>query len=480
MLLLMWLAGGALVALASAVLANADGPWVLGFGAIFAAQAAVLAGRAARLPFLATWPAALVCVAVGALGYGGADLAVYLGVVAALLMVVDRFARLSVGLSAFLLKDGSAGTRTLRSATLAPPDPIARDFARVRRDGSPLAVASISVAEGRGTSRRLAQIARELVPCLRVTDAVVRVTTGRLIVVLPSTDPQLAVAILGRAPIRERTDVLLGVAAFPDDGPTFAVLRELACSRERPWPREWGPSDDERPGRPTRSEPPLEDSRLSAPPKAADDERPVVLYETKPLSTHLRRVTDLLVLTLLAPTVVPVVALLALVVKLDSPGPAFVRISRLGRDGRPFDLFKLRSMTRDADRMKEELRHLNVMPWPDFKIAEDPRVTRVGCILRKHSLDELPQLLNVLRGEMTLIGPRPCSVKLRDYELWQSERLDVTPGLVGSWQAQGRGSADFAARCRLDIRQARSRSIRLDLQLVVATVRSVFASRGAY
>ena len=164
----------------------------------------------------------------------------------------------------------------------------------------------------------------------------------------------------------------------------------------------------------------------------------------------------------MAPIVIPVVALLVIAVKLDSPGPAFVRIQRLGRDGRPFGLLKLRSMSRDAERMKEALKHLNTLAWPDFKIADDPRVTRVGRVLRKYSLDELPQLYNVLRGEMTLVGPRPCSVKLADYDLWQSERLDVTPGLVGRWQAEGRGSVDFAERCRLDIRQARSRSMRAE------------------
>jgi lipopolysaccharide/colanic/teichoic acid biosynthesis glycosyltransferase len=189
---------------------------------------------------------------------------------------------------------------------------------------------------------------------------------------------------------------------------------------------------------------------------------------------------DLLVLALAAPVVVPLVAVLAIGVKLDSPGPAFVRIKRLGRDGRPFGLLKLRSMNRDAERMKEALKHLNTLPWPDFKIADDPRVTRVGRVLRKYSLDELPQLYNVLRGEMTLVGPRPCSIKLADYDLWQSERLDVTPGLVGRWQADGRGSMDFADRCRLDIRQARSRSVLLNLQLILATIRSVFVSRGAY
>jgi lipopolysaccharide/colanic/teichoic acid biosynthesis glycosyltransferase len=209
-------------------------------------------------------------------------------------------------------------------------------------------------------------------------------------------------------------------------------------------------------------------------------DRVAVLVECRPVTSRLRRVTDLLVLGLAAPIVLPAIALLVLVVKLDSSGPAFVRITRLGRDGTPFALLKLRSMTRDAERMKEELRHLNALAWPDFKIPDDPRVTRAGRWLRRYSLDELPQLYNVLRGEMTLIGPRPCSVKLADYELWQTERLDVTPGLVGRWQADGRGSLSFAGRCRLDIRQARSRSVGVNLQLVAATVLSVLASKGAY
>lgn len=205
-----------------------------------------------------------------------------------------------------------------------------------------------------------------------------------------------------------------------------------------------------------------------------------MLVETPPVGARLRRGVDLAVLALAAPFVVPVIALLALAIKLDSPGPAFVRITRVGRDGRPFALLKLRSMRRDAERLKEELRHLNTLPWPDFKIADDPRVTRLGRWLRRSSLDELPQLYNVLRGDMTLVGPRPCSVQVADYALWQTERLEVTPGLVGRWQAEGRGSTDFAGRCRLDIAQAQDRSARAGVRLVLATLRSVITSRGAY
>jgi lipopolysaccharide/colanic/teichoic acid biosynthesis glycosyltransferase len=209
-------------------------------------------------------------------------------------------------------------------------------------------------------------------------------------------------------------------------------------------------------------------------------ERAALVLEARWPGAWLRRAVDLLVLALAAPIAVPVVAALAVVVRLDSPGPAFVRIERLGRHGRPFRLLKLRSMRRDAEALKEALRDRNVLPWPDFKVADDPRVTRAGRWLRRSSLDELPQLYNVLRGEVTLIGPRPCSVGLADYELWQTERLDVKPGLIGRWQAEGRGSVDFAGRCRLDIRQAHSRSLPVQLGLIVGTVRSVLTSRGAF
>ena len=136
-------------------------------------------------------------------------------------------------------------------------------------------------------------------------------------------------------------------------------------------------------------------------------------------------------------------------------------------------------MTADAETQKEALRHLNILPWPDFKLVDDPRITRAGRWLRRYSLDELPQLYNVLRGDMTLVGPRPCSVKLSDYQPWQGERLDVTPGLADRWQADARGSADFTGRCRLDISQAKTGSFRVNLMLLIATLRSVLSARGA-
>lgn len=194
---------------------------------------------------------------------------------------------------------------------------------------------------------------------------------------------------------------------------------------------------------------------------------------------RVRRMIDVVVVLAVAPVVVPLVLVLALVIKLNSPGPTVVSHERLGRAGRRFRLFKLRTMVANAEELKRELAPLNVLPWPDFKIPNDPRVTRVGRVLRRLSLDELPQLWNVLRGEMTLVGPRACSVDIAKYALWQTERLEAVPGLFGRWQAEWRGRADFSERSRLDIAQVRSTSVADHARLTLAGIVAVLAGRGA-
>jgi lipopolysaccharide/colanic/teichoic acid biosynthesis glycosyltransferase len=188
---------------------------------------------------------------------------------------------------------------------------------------------------------------------------------------------------------------------------------------------------------------------------------------------------DILVVLTLLPLLVPLIAVLGIATRIDSPGPLVVAHERLGRGGRRFRVYKLRTMTRDADERKAELAHLNVLAWPDFKIPNDPRVTRVGRFLRRTSLDELPQLWNVLRGDLTLVGPRACSVDIRAYELWQTERLEVQPGLFGRWQAEARGKAMFDERCRIDIAELRERTLASEVKVVVKTVRSVLTGHGA-
>jgi hypothetical protein len=235
-LLLMWSGGCILAALSSVAVTGSGGPWLLGAIAIALAQLTVLSGRAARLPSQAIWPVAIGFASAGAVGRGGLDLALYVGVVGAMLAVVNRFAALAVDLSAFCLPgDDAGGRRTLHTTTLA--DPVAREFARARRYESPLTVASIAVPNARGASRRLARIAGELVPSLRRTDAIVRALTNRLVVVLPGGDDDVAVAVLSRVLAGHDTDVLVGTATFPHDGATWASLKDVARAREEPWPR---------------------------------------------------------------------------------------------------------------------------------------------------------------------------------------------------------------------------------------------------
>jgi lipopolysaccharide/colanic/teichoic acid biosynthesis glycosyltransferase len=175
----------------------------------------------------------------------------------------------------------------------------------------------------------------------------------------------------------------------------------------------------------------------------------------------------------------PVLAAVALVVWAEDPGaPVIFRQRRCGYGGRRFELLKFRTMVRDAESLKEELRQRSAVAWPDFRLADDPRVTRIGRLLRKTSIDELPQLVNVVRGEMSLVGPRPTSFDADTYELWQTGRLDFRPGITGPWQVRGRDSMDFDDRCRLEIGFFRRRSLLRELWLVLATIPCVLRRTG--
>jgi lipopolysaccharide/colanic/teichoic acid biosynthesis glycosyltransferase len=154
------------------------------------------------------------------------------------------------------------------------------------------------------------------------------------------------------------------------------------------------------------------------------------------------------------------------------------RQRRCGRGGRAFEVLKFRTMVRNADALKESLRERSVVAWPDFRLPDDPRVTPLGRFLRRSSLDELPQLVNVLRGEMSLVGPRPTSFDASTYELWQTGRLDFRPGITGPWQVQGRSRMDFTERCRLEISFFRRRSLLRELWLLLRTIPCVLKRTG--
>jgi len=199
-------------------------------------------------------------------------------------------------------------------------------------------------------------------------------------------------------------------------------------------------------------------------------------------SLLLKRGFDLVIASLMLVVAVPLMALIALVIKLDSPGPVFFRARRVGLGGTTFHMWKFRSMYLDAEEREGELAHLNIYPGGTFKVRDDPRVTRVGRLLRRTSLDELPQLFNVLLGEMSLVGPRPALVSdLTRYEPHHFERLSVIPGMTGAWQVGGRNLiTDFETIFRLDRTYIQRWSLLLDVKIMLRTLKVVITGEGAY
>lgn len=204
------------------------------------------------------------------------------------------------------------------------------------------------------------------------------------------------------------------------------------------------------------------------------------------LAEQVKRAFDVVSVTLGGLILLPFMLLVALAVKLGDGGPVFYVAPRIGRGGRAFGFYKFRSMVVDADAQRATLGHLNESDGRLFKIKDDPRVTKVGRFIRKFSIDELPQLLNVLRGEMNLVGPRP--LPLRDLEgieadpemqYWFDQRSKVQPGITGLWQVSGRSDLGFGEMVRYDIHYIQDWSLWLDLQILVKTIPAVLRGRGA-
>jgi exopolysaccharide biosynthesis polyprenyl glycosylphosphotransferase len=204
----------------------------------------------------------------------------------------------------------------------------------------------------------------------------------------------------------------------------------------------------------------------------------VVLQGTNLL---VKRMVDVaLVLVTLLFAALPMLVI-ASIIKLSSPGPVLFRQKRVGKDGRIFVCFKFRSMYKDAEARLDEIRHLNEADGPIFKMKEDPRLTPFGKFLRRTSLDELPQLFNILKGDMSWVGPRPPTPdEVKSYSDWQLQRLAVTSGLTGLWQVSGRSNLSFDEMVKLDLYYAENWSLVLDLTIMLRTIPAVLKRSGAY
>jgi lipopolysaccharide/colanic/teichoic acid biosynthesis glycosyltransferase len=284
---------------------------------------------------------------------------------------------------------------------------------------------------------------------LRITDDMGLLGDGRIGVILPDTD------VLGVQRVAEDT-----LEIFLAAGGTFRYEVYVY------------PSSEDLPGMP-------EDDAATG---ATTTARPLRLESlfTSPLPVW-KRCLDVVGSLVLMVVFAPFMFLAMLAVRFTSPGPVLFVQSRHGLGGEPFWMFKFRTMRVGADAEKAQLRQLSEQDGPAFKMKEDPRITPVGKWLRATSIDELPQLLNVLQGTMSLVGPRPLPVEeSQGCECWQRRRLDVTPGLTCIWQVHGRSRVSFAEWIRMDLQYIESMSLLKDLKLLMLTVASVLSRKGSH
>ena len=204
-------------------------------------------------------------------------------------------------------------------------------------------------------------------------------------------------------------------------------------------------------------------------------------HPMNPVSCMAKRFVDVLASLFGLLFLLPLFPFIVLLIRLETPGPIFFRQVRVGRNGNLFHCYKFRSMAIDAEQQKEELTHMNEATGAAFKIKDDPRITGVGRFLRRSSLDEFPQLFNVLRGQMSIVGPRPqIPSEVGEYTPDQACRLLVTPGLTCLWQVSGRNHLEFEEWMNLDLDYVLTRSLRTDLSILLRTLPAVIERKGAY
>jgi len=206
----------------------------------------------------------------------------------------------------------------------------------------------------------------------------------------------------------------------------------------------------------------------------------IIEYEKNPGYFIIKRIIDVLCALCGILLLLPVMIIVAIRIKLDSTGTVFFTQERVGQDGRSFMMYKFRSMCTDAEYLLEKLQDKNEMSGPMFKIKEDPRVTKVGKFIRKTSIDELPQLFNILKGEMSVVGPRPSLPKeVAQFSSFQKQRLVAKPGLTCYWQVSGRSDVSFKEWMEMDVQYIEQRNTWIDIWLILKTVGVLFGDEGA-
>lgn len=341
---------------------------------------------------------------------------------------------------------------------------LQRECARCERNGQEFSLVILAAADT-GARRHLQRLARLLCRRLRATDEIGWFDPTRLCAVLPDTT-----AAGARLFVRQFTLVsnhralspICQVFSYPQhkgsNGTPLNIERILEGMNATDRPAATAPSEAH-PGH-----------------NGAGDMSPLLV---RPMPTWKRSIDVILGATALF-IFTPVFVAVGLAIRISDGGPILFRQRRAGLGGRPFTMLKFRTMVVDAEKRKAQLRAISEQDGPAFKIRHDPRITRLGRLLRESSLDELPQLVNVIRGDMSLVGPRPLPVEESDQcDAWHRRRLDVTPGLTCIWQVKGRCKVTFANWCRMDRAYIGRRSLWQDIKLIVLTVPSVLKRRGA-
>lgn len=320
---------------------------------------------------------------------------------------------------------------------------------RVDRNGSVLSLLLIRLPVKKSTAADVALLARVLEGRLRVTDTPGLIDDGRIGVLLPDTPAEGAWKVA--------TDISEVYPPGPDR-PECDVLVYPPHRRER--------------------EPVSEDAEPVAAPQESVELESSEFFFSKGVRVW-KRAIDLTGASIGLIVTAPIVLTAAAAIKMSSSGPAFFVQEREGRGGRSFNIWKLRTMCLDAEEQKDELRPLSQQDGPAFKMKRDPRTTKLGRFLRWSSIDEMPQFWNVLKGDMSLVGPRPLPIaESQACEPWQRRRLDVTPGITCTWQVSGRGKVRFDDWVRMDLRYAAKPSVLADLRLMFITLPSLLFQRG--